>query len=305
MDAQAEDVLAMASRPDFDPNQPVIDGGSFPANKALKAYFPGSIFKAVIAEAALETGVVAPSDTFECPGHIDIGDGTLNCWTTHGTVTAEEAFAQSCNVAFAQMAMKLGREQIDAYASMLGFGQTVGLSQGDRSPFYGEDTGSVFLKEYSSDRFLANTGIGQEDVRVTPLQAAHLMATIANEGKSGAPRLVQSLHTPDGLLYSEIKTAEKKSVLEKASSRRLKEWMRQVVAADKGTAHILNGAKMAVAGKTGTAQTGDPRLHHQWFAGFAPYEDPKYVIVVMADSVPDGKARANEQVALQIVNALP
>lgn len=305
MDAETEDVLAMASRPDFDPNQPVIDGGAFPVNKALKAYFPGSIFKSVIAEAALETGVVNPSDTYECPGHIEIGDGTLNCWTTHGTVTAEEAFAQSCNVAFAQMAMKLGREQIDTYSQKFGLGKTVGLSQGDRSPFYGEDTGSVFLKEYSSDRFLANTGIGQEDVRVTPLQAAHLMATIANEGKAGAPRLVQSLHTPDGLLYSEIEPAEKRTVLEKATTRTLKGWMRQVVAAEKGTAHLLHSAKLPVAGKTGTAQTGDPTLHHQWFAGYAPADKPKYVIVVMADSVPDGKARATEQVALQIVNALP
>jgi cell division protein FtsI/penicillin-binding protein 2 len=304
MDAATEDVLAMASRPNFDPNEPVSDG-QYPVNRALKAYFPGSVFKAVIAEAALEKGLVTPSDTFECPGHLEIGDGTLNCWTKHGTISAEQAFAQSCNVAFAEMAMKLGREQIDEYAEKFGLGHQIGLAQGERTPFYGEEAGSVFLKEYSSDRLLANTGIGQEDVRITPLQAAHLMATIANDGEAGTPRLVQSLHTTDGLLYSEIQTAEKKRVLEKASARELKEWLRQVVAAEKGTARILNGANKPVAGKTGTSQTGDPSLHHHWFAGFAPADKPKYVIVVMAESVPESKSRVTEQVALQVVNALP
>ena len=304
LDAQTEDVLAMASRPNYDQNQPMA-GDQYPVNRALKAVFPGSVFKSVIAAAALESGVVKPTDTFDCPGHIDIGDGTLNCWTTHGTITAEEAFAESCNVAFAQMAMKLGRAKIDEYGQKFGLGSPVGLALDGREQFYGEDQGSIFLKPGSSDRFLANTGIGQEDVRMSPLQAAHLMAVVANGGMSGTPRLVESLNTSDGLLYKDFQSPEKKRVIDKTTAYTLKKWTTEVVSAEKGTAHLLANAAMPVAGKTGTAQTGDPNANHQWFAGFAPVDKPKYIIVVMAESVPQSQGRDTEKVALQIINSLP
>jgi cell division protein FtsI/penicillin-binding protein 2 len=200
------------------------------------------------------------------------------------------------------MAMKMGRDKIDEYAKKFGLGSTIGMVTDERSQFYGEDAGSVFLKEGSSDRFLANTAIGQEDVRITPLQAAHLMAMIASDGKAGTPRLVKSLHTEDGLLFKEFKTNEKSQVLGADAANVLKQWARGTIAEPKGTASLMASAKMPVAGKTGTAQTGDPNLNHQWFAGFAPYDDPKYVVVVMAESVSEG--RVTEKVALQIFNAL-
>ncbi|PWK05093.1 peptidoglycan D,D-transpeptidase FtsI family protein [Tumebacillus permanentifrigoris] len=304
LDAQSEDVLAMASRPNFDQNSPIKSADQYPENLALQAVFPGSIFKSVIAAAALETGAVKPTDTFECPGYIDIGDGRLNCWTKHGALTAEEAFASSCNVTFAQLSMKLGRDKIEEYAKKFELGQTVGLLHNNQSQFYGEDAGSIFAKDYTSDRLLANTGIGQEDVRVTPLQAAHMVAVIANNGLAGHPRLVKSLNTPDGLLYSDYSTSEKQQVLEKTTASELQKWMRDVVTMDQGTAHAaLADAKVPVAGKTGTAQTGDPNANHQWFAGFAPADKPKYVVVVVAESVTQG--RSTEQIAKQIVHALP
>lgn len=304
LDAQTEDVLAMASRPNYDQNAPTQSGDSYPENRALQAIFPGSVFKSVIAAAALETGVVKPTDKIDCPGYLDIGDGRLNCWTTHGEETIEEAFAASCNVAFAEIAMKLGRDKIEEYAKKFDLGETVGLLQHNTSQFYGEDAGSVFAKDYTSNRLLANTGLGQEDVRMTPLQAAHLMAVIANEGMAGHPRLVKSLNTSDGLLYTEFKSDEKQRVLERTTAYELKKWMRDVVSMNIGTAHsVLADASMTVAGKTGTAQTGDPNANHQWFAGFAPADKPKYVIVVMAESVTQG--RATEQIAKQIINALP
>lgn len=302
LDAQTEDVLAMASRPNYDQTKP-LEGGQYPVNRAVTAYFPGSIFKAVIAQAALETGVISADDQFDCPGYLDIGDGRLNCWSKHGKITAEEAFAESCNVAFAQIAMKLGRETIETYAKKFGLGAAVGMKSGEKSSFYGEDPGSIFLKEGSSDRFLANTGIGQEDVRMTPLQAAHLMATVANGGLAREPRLVQSFHTPDGLLYKDFELAERKQVIERQAAFQLKQWMSEVVSSDAGTAHLLAQAPVSAAGKTGTAQTGDPNANHHWFAGFAPVEQPKYVIVVMTESTTG--SRVTEQIALQILKALP
>ncbi|ASS74745.1 hypothetical protein CIG75_06995 [Tumebacillus algifaecis] len=302
LDAETEDVLAMASRPNYDQTQPITEG-QYPVNRALTAYFPGSIFKAVIAQAALETGIVSQTDTFECPGYIDIGDGRLNCWKKHGTLSAEAAFAESCNVAFAQLAMKLGRGEIERYAQKLGLGAAIGRKNGDQSQFYGEDPGSIFIKEGAAARLLANTGIGQEDVRTTPLQAAHLMAVFANGGMAREPRLVQSLHTPDGLLYKDFEISERKQVIDRQAAFQVKRWMSQVVASESGTAHLLAQAQFAVAGKTGTAQTGDPSANHQWFAGFGPVDKPKYIVTVLAESATG--PRSTEQIALQIFNALP
>ncbi|MBL0387353.1 penicillin-binding protein 2 [Tumebacillus sp. ITR2] len=304
LDSETEDVLAMASRPNYDQNSLGKNGDQFPVNRALQATFPGSIFKTIIAAAALETGVVKPTDTFDCPGYLDIGDGRLNCWTTHGEETVEQAFAASCNVTFAQLAMKLGRDKIEEYAKKFELGQTVGLLHNNESQFYGEDAGTIFAKEYTSDRLLANTGIGQEDVRVSPLQAAHMMAVVANGGMAGHPRLVKSLTTSDGLLYTEYPSSEKQRVLEQSTADELQKWTRDVVSMDIGTAHAaLADAAMTVAGKTGTAQTGDPNANNQWFAGYAPADKPKYVVIVMGESVTQG--RATEQIAKQIIGALP
>ncbi|MGZ6507120.1 MAG: peptidoglycan D,D-transpeptidase FtsI family protein, partial [Tumebacillaceae bacterium] len=304
LDAKTEDVLAMASRPNFDQNRPVTTN-QYPVDLALKATFPGSVFKTVIAAAALESGIVKPTDEFDCPGYIDIGDGTLKCWTTHGHITAEEAFAESCNVTFATLAMKLGRDKIDEYAKKLGLGSAIGLSFDGQPQFPDEDPGSIFLKQGAAARLLANTGIGQEDVRITPLQAAHLMAVVANGGEAGTPRLVESMNTPDSLLYKEFQPAPKKRVLQASTAAELQKWCRDVVHADKGTARVLDNAVMPVAGKTGTAQTGDPNADHQWFAGFAPANNPKYIVVVVNESVPHGQQRITESTALQIINALP
>ncbi|KEO85193.1 peptidoglycan D,D-transpeptidase FtsI family protein [Tumebacillus flagellatus] len=304
LDAESEDVLAMASRPNYDQNSLAKSSDAFPVNRALQATFPGSIFKTVIAAAALETGAVKPTDTFDCPGYLDIGDGRLNCWTTHGHETVEEAYAESCNVVFAQLAMKLGRDKIEEYAKKFELGQTVGLLHNNQSQFYGEDAGSIFAKEYTSDRLLANTGIGQEDVRMSPLQAAHMMAVVANGGMGGHPRLVKSLTTSDGLIYTEYPSSDKQRILDASTAAELQKWARDVVSMDKGTAHAaLGSAAMTVAGKTGTAQTGDPNANNQWFAGYAPADHPKYVVVVMGESVTQG--RATENIANQIIGALP
>lgn len=306
LDTQTEEILAMASRPNFDVNQP-IQASNFPVNKAVEATFPGSVFKSVVAAAALEKGVVKPTDTFQCNGSIKIGDGTLNCWTTHGKITAEEGFAESCNVVYATIAMKLGRDTIDQYAKKLGFEQIISEPVDGRTLIYGEAIGSVFRKEYTSLRLLANTGIGQEDVRVSPLQTAHLIAVIANGGMSGHPSLVKDLQTTDtGAVYRQFPDANKQRVLDVKAADELQKWMREVVTAPKGTAHRLDDAKMPIAGKTGTAQTGDPNAYNYWFAGFAPANQPRYAIVVMSDQSTDPQGGvAVQETIKQIVNSLP
>lgn len=305
LDAKNEDILAMASRPNYNQNAPVADH-EYPVNRAIQANFPGSVFKIVIAAAALDKGLVKPNETFDCPGYIQIGDGRLNCWTQHGTVTAEQGFAESCNVVYSTLAMRLGRETIEEYAKKLGLGE-LSVPEVDGKPqLYGEDAGSIFVKEETSLRLLANTGIGQEDVRVSPLQAARMVATIANEGKQGNPRLVQELLTyPDNQFYKKFASAKGHQVLNQETAATVKKWMQEVVSSPKGTAHFVNDAKVSIAGKTGTAQTGIGNNQHHWFAGFAPAEQPKYVIVVMAEDITDGSGgRLVQSITKEIVNKL-
>lgn len=305
LDAKTEDILAMASRPQFDQTVPV-KGNEYPVNKAVQADFPGSVFKAVIAQAALDKGLVRPDDHFHCPGYIEIGDGRLNCWTTHGDITAEQGFAQSCNVVFAQLAMKLGRKTIEEYAAKMGLGQAAIPDFIGKPQIYGEDKGSVITKQDTSLRLLANTGIGQEDVRTSPLQVAHMMAVFANQGQAGTPRLIQSLLTTEDQMALKVNDASgKKQVLNQQTTALVRNWMRQVVASPKGTAHFLNDAAVEIAGKTGTAQTGKDGVHHHWFAGYAPASQPKYIIVVMGqDMTDDNGGRVVQQVTKDIVNRI-
>ncbi|BCJ86290.1 peptidoglycan D,D-transpeptidase FtsI family protein [Effusibacillus dendaii] len=307
MDAASEEILAMASRPQFDQDAP-LKQNEYPVNKALEADFPGSVFKTVIAAAALEKGIVHADDVFNCPGYIEIGDGRLNCWTTHGKITAEQGFAESCNVVFSTLAMKLGRQTIEEYADKFGLGKPPlqkidGKPQVDR-----EDAGQIFAKPETSDRLLANTGIGQEDVRLSPLQVAHMMAVVSQGGLSREPRLLKEWRTsPDNELYKTLPAPAKPTqVIKPETARELQRWMREVVSEPKGTAHLLNSAKMPVAGKTGTAQTGKENAYHYWFSGYAPADHPKYVIVVMAKDVEtENGSQMVQNVTRQIVDSLP
>ncbi|MBX6394330.1 MAG: penicillin-binding protein 2 [Alicyclobacillaceae bacterium] len=305
IDVQTGDVLAMASRPNFDQNRLPADPASYPKNFAVEADFPGSVFKIVDAAAALDQGKLSAADRFDCQGSVQIGDGVLRCWKVHGPETAEEAFAQSCNVAFAQVAMNMGREAIEKYAGAFGLGRKIGQRINERDVFDGEDPGAVFLGPGDAPRLLANTGIGQENVRISPLQAAVMAATIAADGRRPSPRLVTQLLTVQGDPYRTFPPQPPVQAIRPETARELAEWMRQVVASPQGTGHLLAQARWAVAGKTGTAQTGDPRRVHQWFVGFFPYDHPKYAVAVDAlDVASDSGLRYPESVVLEIVNAL-
>lgn len=305
LDVHTGDILAMASRPNFDQNHIPSGAAAYPKNLAVEADFPGSVFKIVDAAAALDKGLLSAATPFECKGSIQIGDGVLNCWKVHGGETAEEAFTQSCNVAFAQMAMNLGRNAIDQYAKALGLDQREGQVVNGRDVLDGEDPGSVFVGPGDALRLLANTGIGQENVRISPLQAAVMAATIAADGKRPVPRLVMGLTTVQGDLYRTYSTQSPVQALNPETAREVGRWMRQVVASPQGTGHLLAQAAQEVAGKTGTAQTGNLRLVNQWFVGYFPYDHPQYAVAVDALDVPDNSGlRYPEPVALDIVNAL-
>ncbi len=293
LDAASGDVLAMVSRPDYDQTRVQAEAGAW-QNHALKQLPPGSVFKTVVAAAALAEGAVSPTETFLCEG--EYGKYGFSCWKKggHGRVTLEEAFAQSCNIAFAQIARRLGGDTIEAYAKRLGLTTPNGWSTPSLygvenvRQLDGEEVGRVFAKGGSRDEgALIQTAIGQRDVRITPLAAANLMVTILHGGKPQQVRLVQDILYRNGSTFFHFAPQPLAADgVDKLTARRLTGLLRKVV--EEGTGEALQRCAWPVAGKSGTAQTtvfGAER-ETQWFVGYAPADEPRYAIAVVAENQP-------------------
>ncbi|MDN4593331.1 penicillin-binding protein 2 [Polycladomyces subterraneus] len=288
------DVLAMASRP-------LPDGGSFQArpwdNRAVMETVPGSIFKTVVAVAALDTGIVKPDTVFVCRGELgryglrDAKPGG------HGKLTFTQAFAHSCNIVFAQLAERLGGETIEKYARKLGLAQKVSWNgslfhESDFRQLLEEQTGLIFSsKAARRDRgAVAQTGIGQRDVRLTPLQAANLVTSLFHDGQSLTPRLVLRVQSPDGQAVAVFRPqAYKENFRIKPKTLvQVRRMMRAAVM--EGTAVAVQAAKWELAGKTGTAQVGTKKdRYNKWMIGYGPYNRPRYAVSVVLRGVPDSQ----------------
>lgn len=305
LDAKQGDVVAMVSRPFYDPYHVNMEDGSW-SNKAVKAAVPGSIFKVVIAAAALEEQVTNPNEVFHCSGHY--GKYGLSCWKNggHGDISLSEGFAESCNIVFATLGERLSVESINRTAHKLGLSRLNGwhadvfldgeaLSQIDQ-----EEAGRIFYDTSKADGgTLAQTAIGQRDVLMTPLQAANLVVTLLNNGVVYSPRLVSTIHFKDGSTLANLPIQSylsREGRIQPETANTLLGWMRQVVT--DGTGRKLSSAKWALAGKSGTAQVvknGEHR-NNQWFIGYGPVGKPKYAVAVLSQNRP---VNSNHQ-AIQI-----
>ncbi|GAA3407984.1 peptidoglycan D,D-transpeptidase FtsI family protein [Paenibacillus hodogayensis] len=298
LDAEQADVLAMASRPDFDPYR-IAPGSDAWGNKALKAIPPGSIFKTVVAAAALEQGVVKPGEMFECNG--SFGKYGFTCWLHggHGHLTLEQAYAQSCNVVFAKVMQRLSGAQLQAAACQLGLDRLVGWSeetgQAGWSQFDAEERGQVFhARTPSEDEGIRiQTAIGQRDVLVSPLQAANLVVTLLHGGEVLSPRIVKDVRYATGgvaRVFADRRLPAEGAQIAPRTANTLLKWMQEVVS--EGTGQSLQRSKWRVAGKSGTAQTtvGGHAAVHQWFIGYGPVERPRYAVAVVAENEPENGA---------------
>lgn len=286
LDAASGDVLAMASAPSFSQRQPedALQATDSPfINRALGGlgYPPGSTFKLVTAAAALERGLVAPDETFECKGSIKVGALTFRCHAYerggHGALTMREAIAQSCNVAFIEIAQRVGPQALLEMANRLGLGRPTGIG----TP--GECAGNLPKAGGLSAGDLANLALGQGQVLATPLQIAHMMTIIANGGIDPGVRLVRELRDGNGLVLRRFPQAEPKRVLDAAVAAELQAAL--AAATDHGTASPALVPGFGSAGKTGSAETtiGGRDAVDAWFVGYAPRLSPKYVICVLAE----------------------
>ncbi|MFC5447183.1 peptidoglycan D,D-transpeptidase FtsI family protein [Paenibacillus aestuarii] len=288
------DIVAMASRPNYDQTQVNLSSNSW-SNYALKAAAPGSIFKTVVAAAALDEKVVDPRETFDCEGAL--GKYGFTCWlkTGHGPLTLEEGYAQSCNIVFAKVMQRLTAAQLESYAHKLGVLDEVGWSGTTDTKeivhqFDAEDHGQLFAAgtPHDDEGVLMQTAIGQRDVMMTPLQASNMVVTLLHDGKGFAPRVVQEIrYKTDRVMetFPVKQLTDTKQGVSAATSHTLLRWMQEVVT--DGTGQGLKGASWKLAGKSGTAQIklGDSQKINQWFIGYGPVQSPQYAVSVVIKQV--------------------
>jgi len=335
VDVETGRILAIASKPAFDPN--MMSGGLSPENiarvlsdrlrpfrdKALSDTFnPGSTFKAITAMAGLEEKVIVPEDKVKCGGYLQVGRRRFRCTKAHKTVNLYDAIVQSCNVFFYDLGGRPGMmNRMAKYAADFGLGAPTGLG------LNGEQAGFIPTEEWhraqavldkKNEGFVVghalNTAIGEGAVRVTVLQMALLYAAVASDGKLWLPQIVERVESPSGQIIEEFPPRARREVsVSPESLAFLKRALYGVVFDSKGTAYKARPKRIEIAGKTGTAQVfqggrrgGDEpplpyeRVDHAWFAGFAPAAKPRIAFAVLVEHGGHGGS-VSAPVAVEIV----
>lgn len=314
LDAKTGGVLALASYPPIDPSRLTGEGRSAYVeelnkdpmspwlNRALRAFPPGSTFKAVIGVAALETGAIRPDEVYNAIGYHKHGKRD---WTVRqglppaGPITIVEAMGRSSNDFFWEIALRPqmgGIEGIAEWSRKFGFGAPTGITLGENAEMRGlvptpEWKWSVYRQPWYESETM-DVVIGQGFLQVTPLQLAQSYMITANEGVVHPVHLVKGLEAPDGSVVVATDRDRSYRIESKPSTwRTIKDGLRHVLQWQRGTAYqAFRGATYDPAGKTGSAQTGTAA--HGWFVGFAPASDPEIVVVVFAEHGESGAATA-------------
>ncbi len=294
LDIESNSVLALVSRPEINRKDPFNEHTGGITNVMLKQQITGSIFKTVVAAAAIDYQLDDPRSLFDCSRKIN---GEPDTQYQHGMLNFADSFARSCNNTFATLAKELQKmdpDILENYAKKLAFTGPVGW-QGDIYHFEDfkqipdEESGRVFLNEDAkTDRnFAALTGIGQHEVRATPLAVANMMAVIARGGKKEMVRFSSEIEYKNGTTLIDFKKQglQGESISPYTASK-LQKLLREVVTNHEGTGRWFQDLPYEVAGKSGTGETGKfttdgQQLHNKWFAGYFPFHKPKYVLVAV------------------------
>ena len=282
------EILAMVSRPDFDPAHPqdyLATQGSPFLNRAVTAYHPGSIFKLAVLATVLER---QPEDFFRLyqdEGRLDVGSLSFHCpGRGHGEVTLADALAFSCNTTFIRLGLELGAEKFLDTAERLGLGSPA------LQDLPGEDPGELPAAGGLALGDVANLAIGQRDIYVTPVQVARLVSAVANGGYLVPGRVLAGVEDSRGRPTPLGQTDPPQRVLSLRTALLMQRMMAGVVRYGTGRVAAVPGG---AGGKTGTAQTGQldaqgRPFSHAWFTGFAPLDGPRYVAVVFVEEGDSG-----------------
>ena len=283
-------IRASVSVPNFSPTDledALTDQMEPMINRALCSYNVGSIFKPVTAAAALERGV-SPDQTYECTGSVDVGGVIFHCNNLdgHGVLDMEQALAYSCNCYFIQLAEDIGAEALWNMADRMSFGRSLTLCDGLTVD------GGAFptLDSLAAPAALANLAFGQGELMASPVQMAAVFCAIAADGQMPQPTLVEGMVGADGQLISEQHLYQSTTVMTPQIAATLRSLLDAPL--EYGTAVPAAPDNIAAGGKTATAETGIVRdgknINQTWFAGFFPYNEPKYAVVVFAEASPSG-----------------
>lgn len=276
------EILASASTPAFDPRnveEYMESNDGELINKVTQGeYPPGSVFKIVVAAAALEAGI-SPDAMFSCSGSETIDGRTIECSTGgetgHGSISFTDAFADSCNCSFIQIARQIGADAIIDMAWNMGLGDTVLMQYPD------EKNGNLMTSEESAGAAIANLALGQGETLVTPLQIAKITGIITNGG----------LNTDLYLVLEQEDINEANRCISNETAEKLQNMMEETMLT--GTGRRLE-ADVSMAAKTGSAESiqGGVEVVHGWITGYVPAENPEYVITVFIEDGRSGSGSA-------------
>ncbi len=327
------EVLAMASRPSFDPNPfargirqkewDALTSAKYDplSNRALQGqYPPGSTFKIITAAAGLEEGIITPFSRLYCGGSYRFGKRRYRCWKRggHGSMNLHDALVYSCDVFFYQVGKQLGVDTIAEYSRRFGLGAPTGIALANEKP------GLIPTSDWKKRRFnepwysgeTLSVAIGQGFVLTTPLQMANVIAMVANGGVQYRPQYVGRVEAPHGEIIEQLEP----EVLGDAGLRRstlhqIREALRDVVNGKRGTGKKSKLPNIDVGGKTGTAQvfrmgrkavkTEHMARHlrdHAWFVAFAPVDEPEIAISIVIEHAGRGGGAAAAPLARDLAD---
>lgn len=320
MDPNTGEVLAMASIPDFTPSffVPSIDPDAWEnyrtnkahplVNKAINNFTPGSTFKLPCAIAAAMHGHA--HDRVNCPGYVAYGNIQIRCWkrTGHGVLGLQESIQRSCNCYFMRVANDIGSKNMLTSYQLLGLGMKTGIELPSESA--GFIPGNRFWRTEMrpgatvTPAITGMMSIGQSDSAASPLQMAAVVSAIANRGRYYKPRIVKRVIHPHGGVLVQNRPNLKVNLLQEGlkaeNLERIRKGMWMAANELGGTARRASVKDKDVSAKTGTAQTNDMGIksNDAWTVAFAPYDQPKYVVVVAVKRGSSGGAVAGPLVHL-------
>ena len=325
VDIKTGEILAMVSRPGFDPSrfsrslsQEYWDGLLENSNNPLRArtiqehYSPGSTFKVITAIAALEEGIVNEKTEVNCPGFFRLGRRKFHCWKRfgHGTVNLAKSLRESCDVYYYKIGTQIDINVLAKYARMFGLGSKTGVG------LPRETTGLIPTREWKKKRDgkswvkgeTLSCVIGQSFVLTTPIQLAMLYAAIANKGKLYKPYVVKEIFSNVGEIRKKGKSEMVSNIdISSKTLELIKKGLFEVVNHEQGTAWWFRGQGLQMAGKTGTSQVvsfsadnifakceeREYKLrHHALFASYAPVDDPRIAVAVVVEHGCHGSSAA-------------
>lgn len=282
MDPRTGEILALANRPDYNPNHFADFAPKLWRNIAVSnAYEPGSTFKILTTTAALGEKVVSLNERFFDPGFVEVQGRTIHCWKNggHGSQTFQEVVENSCNVGFVNVGLRLGVDPFYKYFNAFGLGKPTNVD------LPGEAKGIVIEKSQVKPINIATMSMGQS-IAVTPLQLVTAVAAVANDGQRLRPQILREVKGKEGEIIRSFAPDIINQVVDAATAQEVKNVLESVVENGTGKNAYIEGFR--IAGKTGTAQKVGaggymPGKYVASFVGFAPVDKPQIVMVVIID----------------------